>query len=77
VPVVPIEGLVFKTRELLIQFEYPIYTINVNEPGWVDEIVKAIDSIESHAIDFEHYFKKVIGKHKEDVNKNVSWINNN
>jgi polysaccharide pyruvyl transferase WcaK-like protein len=77
VPVIPIEGLVFKTRELLSQFEYPIYTINVNEPGWVDEIVKAIDSIESHAIDFEHYFKKVIGKHKEDVNKNVSWINNN
>ena len=77
VPVVAIEGLVWKTKELFDQFEYPLPSVNVNEAGWVDSVLDSIDKIEKKEIDFDHYFNKVLVKHKEDVNNNVSWINNN
>ncbi len=77
VPVIPIEGLVWKTTELFDQFEYPIPTINVKNPGWQAAILDAIDKIENKKIDFDHYFKNVLPKHKESVRKNVSWISNN
>ncbi|MEO8772107.1 MAG: polysaccharide pyruvyl transferase family protein [Ferruginibacter sp.] len=77
VPVIPIEGMVFKTKELFAQFEYPIPAINVNDANWVQAIIDSIDSMEKGNIDFPAYFKNVLVKHKEDVKYNVSWVNKN
>lgn len=77
VPVIQIEGLVWKTTELFDQFEYPISTINVKNEGWQQEIMDAIDKIENGKIDFDYYFKNVLPKHKESVIKNVDWISSN
>jgi polysaccharide pyruvyl transferase WcaK-like protein len=77
VPVIPIEGKVFKTKELFEQFEYPLPTVNVDSPGWVDSLMGLIDKMESGTIDFEGYFKNTLVKHKADVKDNASWINNN
>ncbi len=77
VPVVAIEGLVWKTKELFEQFEYPLPSVNVNDAGWVDVVLEAIDKIENRKINFDHYFNEVLVKHKADVKNNVSWINNN
>jgi polysaccharide pyruvyl transferase WcaK-like protein len=75
VPVIAIEGLVWKTKELFEQFEYPLPSANVDEAGWVDSVLNSIDMIEGKKIDFDNYFKNVLVKHKADVSKNVTWIN--
>ncbi len=77
VPVVAIEGLVWKTKELFDQFEYPLPSVNVNDAGWVDSVLDSIDKIENRQIDFNRYFREVLPKHKTDVKNNVAWINNN
>lgn len=77
VPVVPIEGLVWKTTELFDQLEYPIQTINVKNADWLQSVLNAIDNIENKKIDFDNYFKNVLPKHKERVRNNVSWVVNN
>jgi len=76
VPVIAIEGLVWKTKELFDQFEYPLPSVNVNDEGWVDSVLESIDKIEKKQIDFNYYFKNVLVKHKDDVRNNVAWINN-
>lgn len=77
VPVVAIEGLVWKTKELFDQFEYPLPSVNVNEKGWVDSVLDSIDKIEKGKVDFKNYFTNVLVKHKHDVKNNVAWINSN
>ncbi len=77
VPVIAIEGLVWKTKELFDQFEYPLPSVNVNEAGWVNSVLDSIEKIEEKKIDFRHYFNNVLVKHKADVKNNVAWINNN
>ena len=77
VPVVAIEGLVWKTKELFEQFEYPLESVNVNDAGWVDSVIHSIEMIEEKKIDFPAYFRNILVKHKSDVTNNVSWINNN
>jgi polysaccharide pyruvyl transferase WcaK-like protein len=74
VPVVAIEGLVWKTKELFEQFEYPLPSVNVNDAGWVDSVIDSIEKIEENKIDFNHYFSNVLEKHKALVKNNVSWI---
>ncbi len=75
VPVVAIEGLLWKTKELFEQFEYPLPSANVNEAGWVDSVIDSIEKIEQHKIDFGHYFSTILPKHKMEVKNNVTWIN--
>ena len=77
VPVIAIEGRVFKTKELIEQFEYPLPTVNVDEPGWANTLIGLIDIIESGKIDFTAYFRDILVRHKEEVKYNASWINNN
>lgn len=77
VPVIPIEGRMFKTKELFQLFEYPLPTVNVDNTEWAQSVVDSIDLIESGTIDFPAYFKNVLVKHKEEVKYNVSWVNNN
>ena len=74
VPVVAIEGLVWKTKELFEQFEYPLPSVNVNDAGWVDSVIDSIEKIEENKIDFNHYFSNVLEKHKALVKNNVTWI---
>lgn len=76
VPVIAIEGLVWKTKELFEQFEYPLPSVNVEEPGWADSIINSIEKIEEHKIDFQKYFSETLAKHKTNVRNNVSWITN-
>ncbi|MEO7523982.1 MAG: polysaccharide pyruvyl transferase family protein [Ferruginibacter sp.] len=76
VPVIAIEGLVWKTKELFEQFEYPLPSVNVNDAGWVNIVLDSIDKIEKKQVDFNSYFKNVLVKYKEDVKNNVAWINN-
>ncbi|MEO8414726.1 MAG: polysaccharide pyruvyl transferase family protein [Ginsengibacter sp.] len=77
VPVIPIEGLVWKTTELFDQLEYPIKTINVKNADWLQSVLNAIDDIENKKIDFDGYFRNVLPRFKENVSNNVNWINNN
>lgn len=76
VPVVAIEGLVWKTKELFEQFEYPLPTVNVNDAGWVNTVLENINKIEKKQVDFDVYFRNILPGHKEDVKNNVAWINN-
>lgn len=75
VPVVPIEGLVWKTKELFSQLKYPIDTVNVDDRGWAESIIQSIDLIEKKQIDFKHYFSDILPRYKLEANRNVTWIN--
>lgn len=77
VPVIAIEGLVWKTKELFDQFEYPLPSVNVNDKDWVGSVLDSMDKIENKKVDFNNYFNNVLVKHKNDVKNNVAWINNN
>ena len=73
-PVIPIEGNVFKTRELLDQLQYPVTTLNSGTAEWVDRLRQEIDHLISNHYDFKSYFGNVFPIHKKAAEKNAAWI---
>ena len=76
VPVITIEGKVWKTKELFEQLEYPLPTADSSEPGWEATVNAAIDEIENGQVDFLTYFGDRLEKHEARTRENVSWCTN-
>lgn len=74
-PAIPIEGNVFKTKELLSQLSYPVDVIDAYKEGWENVLISEIEKVEmGSAYDFERYFQTELKALKKDVRKNISWI---
>lgn len=73
-PIIPIEGNVFKTTELLRQLQYPILTLDSKQDGWADRLNETIRQIENKQYDFNRYFTDVFPTFKKAVKKNATWI---
>ncbi|MEI2748031.1 MAG: polysaccharide pyruvyl transferase family protein [Ferruginibacter sp.] len=74
-PIIPIEGNVFKSTELLKQLEYPVKTLNSQDEGWVNQLIREIDLLHNRKYDFDAYFSNTFPKHQQAVKRNAAWIN--
>lgn len=75
-PIIPIEGNVFKTTELLSQLQYPVATLDSSKPGWTDQLIKEIDLVSDKKYDLNNYFNAIFPGFKKAVKKNAAWIEN-
>lgn len=73
-PAIPIEGNVFKTKELLSQLNYPISVINGYHQGWEETVIREIEKMETGAYEFGQYFSEALPLIRQNVKKNISWI---
>ena len=55
-PIIPIEGNVFKSTELLKQLEYPVKTLNSQDEGWVNQLIREIDLLQKKKYEYPAYF---------------------
>lgn len=74
VPIIAFEGNGWKTRELFDHFQYPIPTIKPYENNWLEQLLNAIDSIESKKVDFDSFFNETVKSKKQEIKQIVSWI---
>ncbi len=75
-PVIPIEGKVFKTRELVDEFKYPVAAVNVNDKQWAAKVAESIDKVVENKIDFDTFFNNTLPDVRKRVYGNVNWIIN-
>jgi polysaccharide pyruvyl transferase WcaK-like protein len=54
-PVIPLEGNVFKTREVFELIQYPLRVINTDELGWVGLVHRAIDQMVTQYADVKAF----------------------
>lgn len=74
VPVIPIEGNIFKTTELLSQLKYPINVVNAYKENWEEVLIDEISKLENNEYNLNDYINDVLPQMKEDVKKNASWF---
>ena len=74
-PIIPIEGNVFKSTELLSQLQYPVKTLNSQDEGWVNDLIKEITNVHEKRYDFNAYFTTIFPTHQQAVKRNAAWIN--
>ncbi len=73
--IIPIEGNVFKSTELLKQLEYPVATLNSAKEGWANELVNEINNVHNNKYAFDNYFKNTFPIYKLKVQRNAAWLN--
>ncbi|GEM_PF-1503277 len=74
-PVIPIEGNVFKTSELLELLDYPVKVIRSSDQNWCGQLEKEVMNVHSGRYDFDSYFRNTLPEHTERVARNASWLN--
>lgn len=74
-PVIPIEGKVFKTKELVQEFKYPVAAVNVNDKQWAEKVATTIDQVVEGQINFDSFFRDTLPEVRKRVYGNVNWIN--
>jgi polysaccharide pyruvyl transferase WcaK-like protein len=72
--VIPIEGNVFKTSELLEGVEYPIEVVDPTQENWMLKVLEEIQKIEHGHYDWEKYFGVTLPAHLTRVAENASWL---
>ncbi|EJF08470.1 polysaccharide pyruvyl transferase family protein [Pontibacter sp. BAB1700] len=73
--VIPIEGNVFKTTELLQLAQYPITVIDSTIEGWEDKLFLELSKVFDEEYDFKSYFENVFPKIQGNVLTNSNWLN--
>jgi len=74
-PIIPIDGNVFKSKELLGQLEYPLNTLDSKDAGWIDQFLKEINLIKSAHYDFYNYFNIVFPRQQQFAKHNAALFN--
>lgn len=74
-PIIPIEGNVFKTTELLRQLQYPILTLDSSQSNWTERLMSETEKMLAKGFDFNQYFNTVFPAYKKAVQRNAAWIN--
>ncbi len=74
-PIIPIEGNVFKTKELLTQLKYPVDTIDPSKENWDVLLTENVDAMLNGSYKTEQYFNEILPEQKRNVKKNASWLN--
>jgi polysaccharide pyruvyl transferase WcaK-like protein len=72
-PIIPIEGNVFKTTELMQQLQYPITVLNT-AAGWEEKLLIEVNKVHQGHYDFVCYFNEVLPPFKEKVKINANWV---
>ncbi len=75
IPIIPVEGNVFKTTELMEQLQYPIPVIDTAQNEWVEKLLAEIDKLDRNDYLIADYFIKVLPAVKEKAKRNASWLN--
>lgn len=75
IPIIPVEGNVFKTTELMEQLQYPIPVIDTAQNKWVENLLAEIDKLDRNDYLIADYFTKVLPAVKEKAKRNASWLN--
>lgn len=73
-PVIPVEGNVFKTTELLQQLGYPLPTLNPQQAGWVDELIRTIENMYNNDQDVQAFFTHNLHVQQQAVKRNAQWL---
>lgn len=73
-PVIPIEGNVFKTTELLQQLKYPLPVINAVGEGWEEKIIAQIETHLKQPERIRNYIQNELPPLKRLTEKNASWV---
>lgn len=73
-PIIPIEGNVFKTTELLKQLEYPVDVIDTKKDNWLENVLDEINYFEADYYDWKKYFEAVLPLHIARVSENAAWL---
>ncbi|MBX2938659.1 MAG: polysaccharide pyruvyl transferase family protein [Ferruginibacter sp.] len=73
-PVIPIEGNIFKTAELLQQLGYPVSTLNPQQSGWVDDLIRSIENIYNNDQDVQAFFRDTLHVQQQAVKRNAQWL---
>ncbi|MBX2888626.1 MAG: polysaccharide pyruvyl transferase family protein [Ferruginibacter sp.] len=74
-PIIPVEGNVFKTTELMEQLQYPIPVIDTAQNEWVGKLLAEVDKLDRGDYLIADYFTKVLPLVKEKAKRNASWLN--
>lgn len=75
IPIIPVEGNVFKTTELMEQLQYPIPVIDTAQNEWVEKLLAEVDKLDRGDYLIADYFTKVLPLVKEKAKRNASWLN--
>lgn len=73
-PIIPIEGNVFKTTELLRQLQYPVPVVDPSSANWIDRVIQEMGNFNTNLYDWEKYFEETLPVHKKRIAKNASWL---
>lgn len=73
-PIIPVEGNVFKTTELMQELQYPVPVINPANSDWVDQLLHEIDRIEQGAYHTDNYFSTILPHVRQRAKRNAAWL---
>lgn len=73
--IIPIEGNVFKTTELLELAKYPIKVIDSSSQSWESRLHTEVNNVLEKKYDFEKYFNDVLPVVQSSVVLNATWLN--
>jgi polysaccharide pyruvyl transferase WcaK-like protein len=74
VPVIPVEGNVFKTKELLTLSGYPVEVVDSTKSGWEDQLFDRVRNMEDGKYELEPFFRDSLPRIRERVEANLSWL---
>lgn len=77
VPVVPIEGHFFKTKEMFDLFDYPIPVIDKNVAGWEAEIIDQVKSLEQNYENIKKLIEEKLPKWRDYAQRNFGLVLDN
>lgn len=73
-PVIPIEGNVFKTTELLQQLGYPVPTLNPQQNNWVQSLLQLIEQLYNNDQEVQTFFQYTLHVQQQAVKRNAQWL---
>jgi polysaccharide pyruvyl transferase WcaK-like protein len=74
VPVIPIEGNIFKTQEVFKFVNYPIEVLKINDKNFLDKIWSNVEYVENNFQEIQSWISNNIEKISCDSAKNISSI---
>ena len=73
--VIPIEGNIFKTTELLELAKYPIKVLDPSSENWESALFNEVQGLLNGDYDFKEYFDNVLPIVQKQVLINATWLN--
>ena len=72
-PVIPVEGAVFKTKEVLELVQYPLRVSDVRIEGWVEEILEQVEWVYQNYDMLQDWTAQNIPTIRRAAEENARW----